>query len=683
MALYELDLESGQTRELLTADKVLNGQAEQLSPEEKARRERTRTRVTGFTGFEISKDGSQVLLTLSGKIYLLNRAATARQGPSSAKATDDKPAAGAAKAVTQLKTGEGDVIDPHFSPDGQWLAYVRNNNLFAYDLRADKEYPITTGGTEAVAYGVAEFVAQEEMERTDGFWWTADSASLVYQINDSTGVDVWNIADPATPEKPPFRSVYPRPGRPNVSVKLAIRSRNGSGDPKTIEWDRGKYPYVVQVRQMENGPLTLTVATRDQHELLLLTVDIGTGQTAKLLSERDPAWVNFDQQMPYWLPGGRFLWTNEKDGDRQLELHAADGSLDKVILPPGAAYRGLVGISHHDIYFLAGPDPTERQVCKVSLDDQKVEQISKEAGAHKATFGEPQQQDVVYVDQFQSPDSLEKTWLRRVDAASVTEVPSIAEDPPYLPRLEFLTVGSNPEFHSVIIRPRDFDPEKKYPVIVSVYGGPHYNQVAKEAGKYLMDQWRADQGFIVVAFDGRGTPGRGHDREHAIYGKLGEIPLQDQVAALHALGEKYQELDLNRVGITGWSFGGYMTALATLARPDVFKAGVAGAPVTDWMDYDSCYTERYLGLPESAKSAYDAASLLSLAPRLERPLLLIHGTADDNVYFRHSLKLIDALERAGKDFDFAPISRSTHIANEPEMREFVETKTIDFFKKNL
>jgi dipeptidyl-peptidase 4 len=207
--------------------------------------------------------------------------------------------------------------------------------------------------------------------------------------------------------------------------------------------------------------------------------------------------------------------------------------------------------------------------------------------------------------------------------------------------------------------------------------------VAKEAGKYLMDQWRADQGFIVVAFDGRGTPGRGHDWEHAIYGKLGEVPLQDQVAALRALGEKYQELDLNRVGITGWSFGGYMTALASLARPDVFKAGVAGAPVTDWMDYDSCYTERYLGLPETAKSAYDAASLLSLAPRLERPLLLIHGTADDNVYFRHSLKLIDALERGGKDFDFAPISRSTHMANEAEMREFVETKTIDFFKKNL
>jgi dipeptidyl-peptidase 4 len=186
-----------------------------------------------------------------------------------------------------------------------------------------------------------------------------------------------------------------------------------------------------------------------------------------------------------------------------------------------------------------------------------------------------------------------------------------------------------------------------------------------------------------VASDGRGTPGRGHDWEHAIYGKLGEVPLQDQVTALHALGEKYEELDMDRVGITGWSFGGYVTALATLARPDLFKAGVAGAPVTDWMDYDSCYTERYLGLPETAKSAYDAASLLPLAPQLQRPLLLIHGTADDNVYFRHTLKLIDALERAGKDFEFTPISRSTHMANKPEMREFVETKVIDFFKKNL
>ena len=282
MALYELDVESGQTRELLTAEQVLNGQAEQLSPEERARRERTRTRVTGFTAFEISKDGSQVLLTLSGKIYLLNRGVVG--GQSAGKAPDDKSATDVAKAVTQLKTGQGDIIDPHFSPDGQWVAYVRNNNLFAYELHGDKEYPVTTGGNDTVSYGVAEFVAQEEMDRTDGFWWTADSASLVYQINDSSGVDVWFIADPAAPEKPPFRSAYPRPGRPNVSVKLALRSRNGSGEPKLIEWDRGKYPYVVQVRQMENGPLTLTVMTRDQRELLLLTVDIGTGQTAKLLS---------------------------------------------------------------------------------------------------------------------------------------------------------------------------------------------------------------------------------------------------------------------------------------------------------------------------------------------------------------------------------------------------------------
>jgi dipeptidyl-peptidase-4 len=661
MALYEFDAEGGQTRELLTAEQVLNGQGEQLSLEEKARRERTRTRVTGFTAFEIAKDGSQVLLTLAGKIYLFNRAT---------------------KAVTPVRTEAG-IIDPHFSPDGRWIAYVRNNNLFAYDLHADKEYAISTGGTETISYGVAEFVAQEEMDRTDGFWWTADGSSLVYQMNDSTGVDVWNIADPASPEKPPSRSVYPRPGRPNVSVKLAIRSRTGSGEPKWIEWDREKYPYVVQVRQMENGPLTLTVATRNQHELLLLTVDIATGQTAKLLSEQDPGWVNFDQQMPYWLPGGRFLWTNEKAGDWQLELHRADGGLEKVISSPDAAYRQLVGISHNSLYFVAGPDPTERQIYKVSLDDQKIEQVTKDVGVHKATFGEPQQQDAIYVDQVQSPSSLEKVSLHRLDGTLIGELPSIAEEPPSLPHLEFLTVSSNPEFQAVIVRPSDFDPQKQYPVIVSVYGGPHYNQVMKEAGNYLVDQWRADQGFIVVAFDGRGTPGRGHDWEHAIYEKLGSVPLQDQVTALQALGEKFKELDMSRVGIAGWSVGGYLSALATLARPDVYKAGVAGAPVTDWMDYDSCYTERYLGLPEATKSAYDAASLLPLAPQLKRPLLLIHGTVDDNVYFRHTLKLIDALERAGKDFEFAPVSRSTHMANEPEMREFVETRVIEFFKKNL
>src|SRR4029077_10378396 len=223
------------------------------------------------------------------------------------------------------------------------------------------------------------------------------------------------------------------------------------------------------------------------------------------------------------------------------------------------------------------------------------------------------------------------------------------------PRVELLKVGPEPGFYAAVVVPHNYDPKKKYPVMVDVYGGPHHQHVAAAKSRWLLDQWYADQGFIVVAIDGRGTPGRGRDWERAIYKKFGSVPLEDQVLGLKALGERYPAMDLGRVGIDGWSFGGYMSALAVMRRPDVFKAGVAGAPVVDWLDYDTHYTERYLGVPPKDDDAYKSSSLLTYAKDLSRPLLIVHGTADDNVYFRHSLRLADALFREGKEFEILPL----------------------------
>ncbi|MBV8279332.1 MAG: S9 family peptidase [Verrucomicrobia bacterium] len=284
----------------------------------------------------------------------------------------------------------------------------------------------------------------------------------------------------------------------------------------------------------------------------------------------------------------------------------------------------------------------------------------------------------VLADTAHAPDSLAKTLVRGADGSILGQLPSVAEEPPYYPRIEFV---DDSKFVSSIVRPRDFDKSKKYPVIVDVYAGPGYNRVEKIAEPYLIDQWLADQGYVVVSFDGRGTPGRGRDWERAIYQKLGEIPLADQVSALTDLAAQHPELDLKRVGITGWSFGGYMSALAALRRPDVFKAAVAGAPVTDWLDYDTHYTERFLGLPGDA--VYAASSLIADASKLDRPLLVIHGTADDNVYFRHSLKLIDAFEKAGRSFQFLPIAGSTHMVLDPGLRVQIEKRTVQFFNATL
>jgi len=277
-----------------------------------------------------------------------------------------------------------------------------------------------------------------------------------------------------------------------------------------------------------------------------------------------------------------------------------------------------------------------------------------------------------------------RTTVHGKAGSRIGDLPSVAESPPFRPRVTIQEIGTgNYSLFTAVVRPHKFDPKKRYPVIVHVYGGPHHLQVEDALNRWLLDQWLADQGFIVVAIDGRGTPGRGSDWERAIYKSFGSVPLADQIAGLQALGKKFPEMDLARVGIVGWSFGGYMSALAVLKRPDIFKAAVAGAPVVDWLDYDTHYTERYLGLPDKDAAAYKEASLLTYATNLKRPLLLIHGTTDDNVYFRHSLKLADALFRAGKDFELLPLSGFTHLVPDPVVMERLETRIASFFQKHL
>jgi dipeptidyl-peptidase-4 len=661
--LYRFDVASGQTEPLAAPEKLLGDQSGSLSPEEKMRQERTRTKVTGITSFKLSEDGAQIAFTLPGALFVY------RLGT---------------KSLVKLKTGAGNAIDPTFSPDGRKIAYVRDYNLFVYDLEADRERAITSGGTETRSYGVAEFVAQEEMDRTKGFWWLPDSQRIVYQVNDSSKVEVWYVGDPSAPENPPYPSRYPRPGKENVDVRLAVanagneRERAGTsenGVERWIEWDHKKYPYLARVSPSKFGPLTITVETRDQHELALLEVDMKTGATHSLLKEEDPNWVNIDQSVPVWLPSHQFVWTSERTGAWRLELRKSDGSLDRVVVPPENGLQHFCGVTGSYLFFLAAKDPSESELWRA---DPSSAELTKLAGGYHGISLSDDGASIL-ADTSRAPDALAKTLVRRTDGSVIGELPSVAEEPPYFPRIEF--TGPAAKFVSCIVRPRNFDASKKYPVIVDVYAGPGFNRVEKSAEPYLVDQWIADQGYVIVCFDGRGTPGRGRNWERAIYQKFGEVPIEDQVSALTDFAAQHAEIDLNRVGITGWSFGGYMSALAVLRRPDIFKAAVAGAPVTDWLDYDTHYTERYLGLP--GEEVYAASSLIGDAPKLARPLLLIHGTADDNVYFRHSLKLVDALEKAGRPFQFLPIAGSTHMVLDPSLRVQIEKRTIEFFKASL
>ena len=665
MELYEFEVASGKTSRLLSPEQLLQGAEEKLSPEEKARRERLRMSASGFTDYQLSKDGTLILLSLSGKLHVFERAT---------------------RQWRQLRTGPGTLLDPKFSPDGNWVAYVLDQDVYAYDLAADREHRVTTGGTAAVAHGLAEFVAQEEMDRFSGYWWSPDSRAIAYEEADATAVEIWHVADPAHPEQAPPPSYYPRPGKANVKVRLGVAPVAGGGTV-WLKWDQERHPYLTSVCWDEHGPLTLAVQTRDQRELVLLEADPRTGQTTVLLTERDAAWVAVRQDAPRWLAKEQgFLWASEQDGDWRLEWRGRHGELRRVLTPPGTHFQSLTDVDdeHQTVYFNARPDPAQSQVYQVSFDGQPPRALTRGAGRHSLRFAK---NHGLYVHHATLLQAMPRATVHRADGTVVGELPSIAEAPPFVPAVELVRVGEGAGFQAGLVRPRPFDAAKRYPVIVSVYGGPlppaASGMATASMPAWLLDQWLADQGFVVARIDGRGTPGRGHDWERAISRRFGSVPLEDQVAGLQALGRRFHELDLDRVGIVGWSFGGYLSALAVMKRPDIFKAAVAGAPPVDWLDYDTHYTERYLGLPDQDPQAYQEGSLLTHAPALERPLLIIHGTADDNVYFRHSLRLADALFRAGRDFEMLPLSGSTHMTPDAVVTERKWSRIVHFFQRHL
>jgi len=677
--LYEFDVASGAERPVLSADTLLGGTAEALSEEEKARRERMRMTSRGIASFTLSEDGRTILVPLSGRLFAFDRAS----GRSRELAAPDSAAAYA--------------IDPQLSRDGTMVAAVRSGDVWVQPLAGGPGQRITPGASGTITYGEAEFVAQEEMGRFHGFWWNADGSRICYQGTDTAGMPMFHIADPMNPDAEPRAWPYPKAGTTNARVWLEVAPVTG-GQPVRINWDSSTFPYVANVTWPKNGPLTILVQNREQTRQQLLAVDDATGSTTLLLEETDAAWLNIMESCPKWTDdGSAFVWLTESPGERTVQLRRRDGSLIGPLTSPGSGVIDVLSLDSPTdaekrgwVYVAASNDATQSHIWKIPLNASggNPQKLTTERGVHSAAIGD----DGTAVLALATIDGVLSWDVRRPDGSKSGSLASMAEKPPFVPRLELTQIPASKGVvcHAAIIRPRNFDPKATYPVIASVYAGPTSQTVRANPQQYILHQWMADQGFIVVCIDGRGTPGRGRTWERAWKdldptgkGNLIDVALTDQADAIQELCRRNREMDGTRIGVTGWSFGGYFSAMAVMRRPDVYKAGVVGAPVCDWRDYDTHYTERYLGLPDANPAGYDASNVLTYCKDLTRPLLIIHGTADDNVYFMHSLKMTEALFRNGKRFEFLPLAGFTHMVPDPVVTMRLQSRMMEFLKREL
>jgi dipeptidyl-peptidase-4 len=515
-----------------------------------------------------------------------------------------------------------------------------------------------------VTWGLAEFVAAEEMGRARGFWWSPSGQQLAVCRVDNRPVQTWYVSDPAHPERPPTAHRYPQAGTANALVELHVVGLDGTR--VQVVWDHDAFPYLATVLWQPDRPLTLVVQSRDQRAVEVLVADVVSGATRCVHRDTDERWVELVAGAPRWL-GDALVVVVDRDGCRRVEIDGAPAT------PSNLQVRAVVGTQGDDLLVAASIDPTEVHLFRVSADGFS-ERLTVEPGVHGGTG----QGEVMVVTR----RAMEHFGTRaevRVAGQAVAQLAGLAEKPSVTPRGAFYVVGQR-ELRTALLLPRKRSLVPPFPVLLDPYGGPHAQRVLRSRNELLVSQWFADQGFAVVVADGRGTPGRGPQWERAVWGDLATPVLEDQVDALQGLAALDDRLDLGRVAIRGWSFGGYLAALAVLRRPDVFHAAVAGAPVTDWALYDTHYTERYLGHPERHPDHYAGTSLVGDAARLARPLMLIHGLADDNVTVAHTLQLSSALLAAGCAHTVLPLSGVTHMTPQEVIAENLLRLQLSFLR---
>ncbi|MDP5129492.1 MAG: S9 family peptidase [Paraglaciecola sp.] len=636
--LWEYDLKTKKTQMLFNSDELSSG-PEELSDEEKARRERMRLSGSGIVSYEWSKDGKALLFPLAGDLYYFK--------------LGDK------NAIQLLDTPEFET-DFRLSPKGNYVSYVRNQDLYIKHIKNGVETRLTHDGQGPIKNAMAEFVAQEEMNRMTGYWWSPDERFIAYTQIDESPVQEITRSEIYADSIEMITQRYPSAGTNNVAIKLGVLDV-AKQSSRWIDLSENKDIYLARVDWMADSQrLSYQIQPRDQQTLELKAYHLQKNTQNTLLQENSDTWVNLNNDLHFLADNKHFIWASERDGYKHLYLYKTSGELVKQLTQGAWVVNDIEAINEVKqlIYFTGRRDtPTESHLYSVSLKDGEIKRISQRAGFHSISFS---QDASIYVDNFSTTNTPPQVSLHRADGSQITWLSenSIDEEHPLhayqtqwvKPQISSFKTDDGTELYYRLYKPTNL--QEKHPVIVYLYGGPHAQMVTNSWGgnRGLLMQYWVNKGYVVFTVDNRGSNYRGKAFEDPIYKAMGEIEVQDQIAGVKFL-RSLPYVDETRIGVHGHSYGGYMTLMSMFKAPDYFQAGVAGAPVTDWELYDTHYTERYMGNPNTDKEAYTASSVFPYAKELKGDLLIYHGMADDNVLFTNSTKLYKHLQDLAIPFE--------------------------------
>lgn len=670
--LWEYNTKSKATRRLIDSKKLVP--LEELSLEEKARRERARTAgLSGILNYFWSPDGKQLLVPIAGNLYLVE----------------------AAKPDVARKVASGNVTDPKISPRGRYVSFVRDQNLIVIDLKTGAERALTTDGKGTIHNGEAEFVAQEEMSQHTGYYWAPDDSAIAYRRYDEAPVPVARRFEIFADRTEVIDQHYPAAGDPNVLIDLMVVNP-ATGEQRKVDLGAEKDIYLIRADfSADAKTLVYQRQSRDQKRLDLVAVDVATLAQRPLLTETSKTWVEINNDLRFLKGRNAFIWASERTGRKHLYLYDLNG---KLLHPISRGEWGVDDILAVDegankVYISSNREAViDKQTYVLALDGStadKPNRITKGDGWHEAAFAG---NGKLFVETYSSPSVPPQVSIRKPDGSMVEwlEKNELNANHPYAKYLpdhlptEYgsMKAADGQTLYYSIIKPANFDASKRYPVFLFTYGGPHSQRVTRTWGNYF-DQYMAQQGFVVFRLDNRGSGRRERQFTDTLYGNLGKHEVEDQVAGVDWLA-KQSFVDPKRIGVFGWSYGGFMTLRLLAAASDKIAMGVSVAPVTDWALYDTHYTERYVGAtPKSNPAAYEQSGVFAHLDGLKSPLLLIHGMADDNVLFTNTTRLIDDLVKRNVQFELMTYPGAKHGISGRSSQRHVYGLIESFFKKQL